>query len=46
MSFGSINPPFLYCIVEVVLADFSDIVVDVQLRFTPSGAVEVPSSFY
>lgn len=28
------------CIVEVVLADFSDIVVDVQLRFTPSGAVE------
>ena len=28
------------CIVEVVLADFSDIAVDVQLRFTPSGAVE------
>jgi len=27
-------------IVEVVLAEFSDIVVDVQLRFTPSGAVE------
>ena len=28
------------CVVEVVLADFSDIAVDVQLRFTPSGAVE------
>ena len=28
------------CVVEVVLADFSDIVVDVQLRFTPSGVVE------
>ena len=27
-------------IVELVLADFSDIVVDVQLRFTPSGSVE------
>lgn len=27
-------------IVEVVVADFSDIAVDVQLRFTPSGAVE------
>lgn len=27
-------------IVEVVVADFSDIAVDVQLRFTSSGAVE------
>jgi hypothetical protein len=27
-------------IIEVVLAKFSDIAVDVQLRFTPSGAVE------
>jgi len=28
------------CIVEVVRSDFSDIAVDVQLRFTTSGAVE------
>ncbi|MGD0451675.1 MAG: DUF6516 family protein [Candidatus Bathyarchaeia archaeon] len=28
------------CVVEVVLADFSDIAVDVQLRFTSSGTVE------
>src|SRR5665647_2414436 len=28
------------CIVEVVRADFSDIAVDVQLRFTTSGAFE------
>jgi hypothetical protein len=27
-------------IVEVVIADFSDIMVDTQLRLTPSGAVE------
>jgi len=27
-------------LVEVILADFSDIAVDVQLRFTPSGAIE------
>jgi hypothetical protein len=27
-------------IVEVVIADFSDITVDTQFRFTPSGAVE------
>ena len=27
-------------IVEVVIAEFSDIAVDTQLRFTPSGAVE------
>jgi hypothetical protein len=27
-------------IVEVVVAEFSDIAVDVQLRYTPSGAIE------
>jgi len=38
-SYSSLEEQF-NGIVELVLDEFSDIVVDVQLRFTPSGAVE------